>query len=66
MTYRDTEIAALMHGVKSARSLAHRCLLIAQIYPKYEREEKAEASRHFARAHWYLDSARMMRLEMPQ
>ena len=61
MTYQQQEIAALLHGVKSARSLAHRCLLTAATYPKYEREEKAEASRHFARAHWYLDTARMMR-----
>ena len=59
--YQQQEIQALLHGVKSARSIAHRCLLIAAIYPKYEREEKAEAARHFARARWYLDTARMMR-----
>jgi hypothetical protein len=61
MTYKEKEMAQLWHGIKSARSLAHRSRLIAQIYPKYEREEMRECARHFARAHWYLDSLRMLR-----
>ena len=59
--YQQQEIQALLHGVKSARSLAHRSRIMAKQYPKYAREEMAECSRHFARAHWYLDTARMMR-----
>lgn len=61
MTYREKEIDALLHGVKSARSLAHRSRIMAERFPKYAREEMVEYHRHFARAHWYLDSARMMR-----
>lgn len=61
MTYKDQEVEALLHGVKSARSLAHRCLLTAKADPRYAQDDLREASRHFARAHWYLDSARMMR-----
>jgi RecA-family ATPase len=61
VTYREQEIAALLHGVKSARSLAHQSRKMARSYPKYEREELAECSRHFERARWYLDSMRMMR-----
>lgn len=61
MSYKEKEMASLLHGMKSARSLAHRSRLMAEIFPKYEREEKAEVSRHFARAHWYLNSIRMMR-----
>lgn len=61
MTYKDQEVAALLHGVKSARSLAHKSRIMAELFPRHAREEMAECARHFARAHWYLDSARMMR-----
>lgn len=60
MTIREREYAALIDGIKSARSLAHRCRLIAQIYPRYEREEMAECKRHYARARDYLQLARAM------
>lgn len=65
-TYRDRELSSLLHGAQSARKLANRCRMIAQLYPRYEREEMAEAKRHFERACWYLDSVRMLRGEVLQ
>ena len=61
MTYREQELSALWDAYKMARSLAHRCLRLGLQYPKYAADEMAEASRHFERARWYLDSFRMMR-----
>lgn len=66
MTYREREIEALLHGMRSARSLAHRCRLTAQIYPRYRAEEMAESHRHFARAHEYIERVRAHRMEMAQ
>jgi hypothetical protein len=64
MNYREKELSALMHGIKSARSLAHRCRLTAEIYPRYEIEDMAESRRHFARAHDYIQLVRAKRQEL--
>ena len=61
VTYIEKEIASLLHGMKSARSLAHRCRLTAEKYPKYAREDMAECQRHFARARDYLQLVRAKR-----
>ena len=69
MSYKDQEIQALLYGVKSARSLAHRCRALAPQYRSaghadWADFEMSESRRQFARAHWYLDTARMMRSEL--
>lgn len=66
MTPREKEYAALLHGIKSARSLAHRCRLTAEIYSKYALDDMAESSRHFARAHDYVQLAKAKLLELTQ
>lgn len=63
MNQRERDYAAYLEGIKSARSLAHRSRVMAQIFPKYEAEEMRECSRHFARAREYLERARGMRPE---
>lgn len=61
MTYREKEFAAQINGAKSARQLAHRSRLMAEIFPAYREEEMAECKRHFGRAREYLDRARLVR-----
>lgn len=61
--YREAEYEALLYGIRSARSLANRCRLTAQLYPQYEREDMAESKRHFARARDYLQLAKARRAQ---